>query len=211
MEMRTCRSDQKKKQLIQQIYIQRFKTLIKRMPRGLSVEEKLLYFFNYMMDNMDYDYNSFESTTLDSGVVFPTPFSRLGTTLNKEIALVYKKAISAAICRMFEDYCKLIGVECETTRGKTDVININENGEVRRRHHWSVVVIPGKGRSNIDISYGIFNRDSKKDPLEFFLVSDEELSKRGPHCQSSLTESCTYTANASKILDSLEDKMGFIR
>ncbi len=210
------------RELLLKAYEEKVSNVIQKMPRGLSFEEKVEYLYEYLVNEMDYDYeclgrNTSEGTVYPSVFVdngdIPNAYRNIGTTADKESAFLHKKALCVAISKIFSDLCQKIGLKCEICEGKTAIID--ENTGIRRKHVWNIVEDEYGRRSHVDVTYGIFVKDQHefkncigRKIEDFCMVSDEELFQRGPHTITSQIQPCNYTVyNHQQIQESLSKRL----
>lgn len=206
------------RELLVKTYQEKIINVIRKIPRGLSFEEKVGYLYEYLVNEIDYDYACLERNS-GIGTVYPSVFDddekvpeeyrNIGTTADCESSFLHKKALCVAISKIFRDLCKRAGIKCEICEGKTAVVD-NTTG-IRRSHVWNIVEDEYGRRSHVDVTYGIFvkdhhefkNCDGRKIE-DFCMVSDEELSLRGPHTITTQTQPCNYTVyNHKQIQENL--------
>ena len=206
------------RELLLKAYEEKVSNVIQKMPRGLSFEEKVEYLYEYLVNEMDYDYECLDRNTSE-GTVYPSVFidnenvpaayRNIGTTADCESSFLHKKALCAAISKIFNSLCKKAGIKCEFCEGKTAVID--ESNGIRRQHVWNIVEDEYGRRSHVDVTYGIFVKDNHKFKNcrdrkieDFCMVSDEDLILRGPHTITSQIQPCNYTVyNHQQIQESL--------
>lgn len=204
------------------MYFEQIREVIGKMPKELSFEEKVKYIFNYLVNEMDYDYECLDRNTGD-GHVIPTVFNdnesvpeiyrNVGDTSQPISAFLHRKALCTAISKIANNFFHEAGIKSETVHGKTAVVD--EEKGIRRGHVWNAVEDEDGRRSNVDITYGIFVRDNHEFEHsegrridDFCMVSDEDLVKIGPHTIDEGTKPCEYTAARYGALDMKEVAMG---
>lgn len=195
-------------ELLKKAYDEKIERVIQKMPRGLLFEEKVEYLYDYLVNEMDYDYECLERNT-GNGTVYPSVFDddekvpvayrNIGTTANYMSAFLHQKALCAVAGRIFKDLCDKVGIKCEICNGKTAVVD--KNTGIRRGHIWNIVEDEYGRRSHVDVTYGRFVKDrhefdkcNGRKIEDFCMVSDEDLLNRGPHSIDEGTKICNYTA-----------------
>lgn len=158
-------------------YDRRVDELLESIPESIDDEEKIKMIYMWIVDNVEYehqlDYNA------DGSVSVPTVpiYNNWGIQVSdKRAPIILKKAICSGLSPFLASILKRLNIECHLIRGETREL---ESG-IRLKHMWNVVLINGEYR-HIDVTYGIFNKESGEDPLKYFNLSDEELQKIGPH------------------------------
>lgn len=147
--------------------------IAKIITKGMSDFDKAKAIHDYMVINIDYDYDDYLANTI--------PYE----SYNIEGALLNKYAVCAGYAKTFKYLCEFAGLEC------TYVV-----GYARGYHAWNQVKIDGKWY-NVDVTWDdpvnldkAFD-DHKYNKYEYFLVSDAEFANHKPtwtveKCDSSL-------------------------
>lgn len=151
--------------------------LIEGIPEDLDLKEKIKRVYMWVIDNVEYehelDYN------LDGSVSVPVVplYNNWGIQVSDKMApIILKKAICSGLSTFLEDVLKRMNIECYLIKGNTRTL---DNG-ASLKHMWNVCVINGVSY-HVDVTYGIFNKEKGENPLEFFLIRDDELQEQGPH------------------------------
>ena len=220
------KNDNKEQQeAVKQLYNEKIKQVILKMPRGLSFEEKVEYLYSFLVNELSYDYECLQRTSSESGLVIPTLFVDIddenvqqtykaySNTADPFSAFLHKKGLCAANSKIFKDLCDRSGIKCEICYGQTAIVN--EETGIRRGHAWNIVEDEYGRRSHVDVTYGRFVKDNHPfDKCEgrtiddFCMVSDEDLTNRGPHMINEGTKPCNYTVtNHNKIQETLLRKL----
>ena len=199
------KNDNKEQQeAVKQLYNEKIKQVILKMPRGLSFEEKVEYLYSFLVNELSYDYECLQRTSSESGLVIPTLFVDIddenvqqtykaySNTADPFSAFLHKKGLCAAYSKIFKDLCDRSGIKCEICYGQTAIVN--EETGIRRGHAWNIVEDEYGRRSHVDVT--------------FCMVSDEDLTNRGPHMIDEGTKPCNYTVtNHKKIQETLLRKL----
>ena len=215
------RNDNREQQeLLKKAYDEKIEQVVQKMPKTLQFEEKVEYLYDYLVNEMDYDYECLERNT-EVGTVYPSVFNddentpvayrNVGTTANYMSAFLHKKALCAATGRIFKDLCDKVGIKCEICSGKTAVVD--ENTGIRREHIWNIVEDGYGHRSHVDVTYGRFVKDKHEFDKcngrkieDFCMVNDDDLLNRGPHTIDEGVKPCDYTVmNHQQIANVIEN------
>lgn len=163
---------------LEEEYNKKLDTLVNSIPYNLSKEEKLKTAYLWLVNNIEYvhglDFN------VDGTVSTPLIeiYNKWGIRVSDKYApLLLGKTICAGIAPVVNDICIKLGIESQLIYGETRVL---ENG-ARLKHVWNVISINGNNK-HLDITYGIYNKEKNMNPLDFFLVDDNNLKQIGPHC-----------------------------
>ena len=217
--------DNEQREAMQKLYNEKLGQVISRMPRGLSFEEKVHFLYSFLVNELDYDYDSLDRTVDSIGNVFPTAFRDIDdenvpstyrnylNTLDPISAFLHRKALCGATSKIFKDLCDKAGIKCEIIEGKTAIVN--EQLGIRRGHSWNIVEDEYGRRSHVDVTYGRFVKDNHefenckdREIDDFCMVSDEDLVKRGPHTFDMSVSQCNYTVrNHQQIKEKLLAKL----
>ncbi len=159
-------------------YRSKIKEILDAIPFDFNNVQKMEIVYQYLVNKIEYDYETLDSIN-EKGLVQPVShlfWNKWGIgSHEKYTPIVLNRGISIGIAAAFQDICTMLKIDCDFVQGKTKQI-----GDTVLKHTWNKVVIDEK-KLNIDITYGIFNRDKNNDAMAFFLISDDELKKIGPH------------------------------
>ena len=147
----------------------------KIITKGMSDFEKAKAIFDYMVMNIDYDYDNYLADTIPDA-----SYTALG-------ALKNKYAVCAGYAKAFKLLCELSGLECDYVTGTAG-----------GPHAWNQVKIDGKWY-NVDVTWGDpvskgkdFN-DHTFNNYGYFLISDELMYK--DHKTQNAQHTCSSSLN----------------
>lgn len=147
----------------------------KIITKGMSDFEKAKAIFDYMVMNIDYDYDNYLADTIPDA-----SYTALG-------ALKNKYAVCAGYAKAFKLLCELSGLECDYVTGTAG-----------GPHAWNQVKIDGKWY-NVDVTWGDpvskgkdFN-DHTFNNYGYFLISDELMYK--DHTAKNAQHTCSSSLN----------------
>ncbi len=80
------------RELLIKAYEEKVANVIQKMPRGLSFEEKVEYLYEYLVNEMDYDYECLDRNT-GEGTVYPSVFND-----NENVPVAYRNIGTTADC-----------------------------------------------------------------------------------------------------------------
>lgn len=164
-------------------YNKQLNKLISIIPLDLSQEEKMKFIFNWLVNNINYEYDLDYNN--DGSVTCPIIeiYNKWGIRVSDKYApLLFKKTICAGIVPVINDICAKLGIESTEIRGETRKL---ESG-ARVQHIWNIITINGIPK-HFDVVYGIYNREKGINPLDYCLISNETLQQLGPHCNYDIT------------------------
>lgn len=164
-------------------YHKQLDELISIIPFDLSQEEKMIFIFSWLVNNINYEHNLDYSNDGSVTCQIIRIYNNWGIRVSDKYApLLLKKTICAGIVPVINDICTKLGIESTPIRGETRKL---ENGN-RVKHIWNIITIDGLPK-HYDVIYGIYNREKGMNPLDYCLISDETLQQLGPHCNYDTT------------------------
>ena len=166
---------------VQSLYDKIISHIVETIPSGLSNEKKIEPLYYYMIKHTMYDYEALSNATEDGNVFGSWIDGDLvqGTTASKYVVGIGHVGLCAGIALFFKDLCEAVNINCTLIEGKTRVIN-HETG-VKLNHLWNLVEVEPNVFKHVDVTYGIFARDKKENPMDFCLATAEKLKEAGPH------------------------------
>ncbi len=143
--------------------------------------QKLRWLYQYFINNISYDYEVLDHVN-ENGYVNPVShpyWNKWGIGSQEKYApILLGKGSCAGIASAFNDLCVKLQIDCEKITGATKLIN--EEKGIYLQHTWNVVTLDEE-KGQVDITYGIFNRDQGLDAMAFCFLDNESLKQIGPH------------------------------
>lgn len=168
---------------VQNLYNKIVEHIVSNIPANLSNEKKVEAIYYYMIKHTKYDYEALNLISED-GLVYGSWIEEElveGSTASKYVVGIAHVGLCAGIAPFFKDLCDAMNINCYLVEGKTKVVN-EENG-TKLGHVWNMVAIESNKNLYVDVTYGIFARDKKENPMDFCLIDGIELQNRGPHSE----------------------------
>lgn len=144
---------------------------------SMSDYQKVKAIHDYLVNNVDYDYENLTNNTLPDYVYTPAG------------ALIYESAVCQGYAEAFCVLAHKAGIYCRMATGTADGIS----------HAWNIVKI-GNYWYHVDATYddplmnGSVVTDGSNISYEYFLLSDSELASRGSHIVEDQDYACTSSA-----------------
>lgn len=131
---------------------------------NMSDREKVKIIHDYMVNNCEYDYVSYENSKNDDGFWYQqsNAWSPVGVIMDK-------KAVCGGYALTFQLFCTLMDIPCAYISGDS----INSAGE-EGKHAWNAVIIDGE-TLYVDVTWDDPTNSGLR--YTYFLISEEQISQ----------------------------------